>query len=122
MAQVAWNYMNDGLRTSAFCRFKTDVIACACLHLGSLKLQIPVPDWWEAFKVSTEDLEACCTTILALYARPKRYGNKHMIQQVLATQTGALEHFVQDALAQSLMLSFNHFAYFSALHTTPHTV
>lgn len=38
LAQLAWNYMNDGLRTSVFLKYKAHIIACAVLQLGASKL------------------------------------------------------------------------------------
>jgi hypothetical protein len=35
MAQTAWNYMNDALRTNVFIRFDASTIACACLELAA---------------------------------------------------------------------------------------
>ena len=50
LAQRAWNYMNDGLRTSVFVRYTTATIACACLDLACHDLGIGLPvDWFELF-------------------------------------------------------------------------
>lgn len=38
LAQKAWNYMNDSLRTSVFMQYSPEAIACSCLHLGCLTL------------------------------------------------------------------------------------
>lgn len=38
LAQLAWNYMNDGLRTSVFLRFPVETISCAVLQLGAARL------------------------------------------------------------------------------------
>eukprot|EP00037_Helgoeca_nana_P016149 m.151779 g.151779 ORF g.151779 m.151779 type:complete len:431 (+) comp23364_c0_seq1:1736-3028(+) len=73
LSQLAWNYMNDGLRTSAFIRYPAPVIACACLHLGTLKLGIAMPEWSTAFDVSTEELESAAAIIIELYHRPRRF-------------------------------------------------
>eukprot|EP00038_Savillea_parva_P028888 m.67587 g.67587 ORF g.67587 m.67587 type:complete len:433 (-) comp8450_c0_seq1:220-1518(-) len=71
LSQLAWNYMNDGLRTSVFIRYPAPVIACACLHLGTLKLGIPIPEWWQAFDVTTVELESAAAIVLELYERPR---------------------------------------------------
>lgn len=57
LAQLAWNYMNDGLRTNVFVRFPVFTIACACLHLGSIQRKLPMPEWWTLFDASTADVE-----------------------------------------------------------------
>lgn len=65
--------MNDGLRTVAFMRYRAQVIACASLHLGTLKLGIPMPEWWTPFDVTTEEVESTATIIAEHYLRPRRY-------------------------------------------------
>lgn len=66
LAQLAWNYMSDGLRTSIFMRYSVETIACACLHLGMLHLNIPAPEWWQAFDATTEDVEEIWYDLLIL--------------------------------------------------------
>ena len=70
--QLAWNYMNDGLRTNLFVRYPTKTIACACIHLATLKLNVPMPEWWVYFGATTVDVETAGETIMALYTRPRR--------------------------------------------------
>jgi hypothetical protein len=38
LAQLAWNFMNDGLRTNVFLKYGAHIIACAVLQLGASKL------------------------------------------------------------------------------------
>lgn len=72
LAQLSWNYMNDGLRTNVFLRFKAEVIACACIHLALLKLQVSMPpDWWLIFDATLDGLREIGATILGLYQRDK---------------------------------------------------
>eukprot|EP00050_Salpingoeca_kvevrii_P021241 m.108189 g.108189 ORF g.108189 m.108189 type:complete len:227 (+) comp9249_c0_seq1:223-903(+) len=55
LAQCAWNYMNDGLRTDVFLRYPMETIAAACLHLALIHLQIPMPpQWYTGFDAEPE--------------------------------------------------------------------
>eukprot|EP00795_Rhopilema_esculentum_P007125 gene7125-12779_t len=79
LAQKAWNYMNDSLRTDVFLRFPPETIGCACIFLAarSLKISLPQrPPWWELFDSTYDDVEEISLTLLKLYARPKVRMNK----------------------------------------------
>ncbi|KAJ8258832.1 hypothetical protein COCON_G00178440 [Conger conger] len=70
LVQMAWNYMNDSLRTDVFLRFSAETVACACIYLSARSLQIPLPDqppWFWLFGASEEDLREICRRILRLY-------------------------------------------------------
>jgi len=74
MAQEAWAYCNDSLRTDAQLRVKSEVIACAAISLAAMKLGKHLPtqsrdgvDWFNAFGVDGKELEAAAAEILALY-------------------------------------------------------
>ncbi|GLV38229.1 uncharacterized protein CBL_12875 [Carabus blaptoides fortunei] len=74
LMQLAWNYMNDSLRTDAFVRYQPEVIACACIYLTARKLKLPLPRapaWYLVFGVSELQIKDVCLKILRLYARPK---------------------------------------------------
>lgn len=74
LMQMAWNYMNDALRTDVFMRFSPETIACACIYLTARKIGLPLPNsphWFSLFKVSEEDMREVCKRILQLYKRPK---------------------------------------------------
>lgn len=74
LMQMAWNYMNDALRTDVFMRFPPETIACACIYLTARKIGLPLPNnphWFLLFKVSEEDIRNVCSRILELYKRPK---------------------------------------------------
>lgn len=73
LVQMAWNYMNDSLRTDVFLRFTAETVACACIYLSARSLQIPLPDqppWFLLFGACEEDLRQICGTILRLYTLP----------------------------------------------------
>uniref|UniRef100_A0A671QJN9 Cyclin-like domain-containing protein n=1 Tax=Sinocyclocheilus anshuiensis TaxID=1608454 RepID=A0A671QJN9_9TELE len=70
LLQMAWNYMNDSLRTDVFLRFRAETIACACIFLSARVLQIPLPDqppWFLLFGASEQDLIEISCCILRLY-------------------------------------------------------
>ncbi|XP_046973297.1 cyclin-L1 [Vanessa cardui] len=74
LMQMAWNYMNDALRTDVFMRFPPETIACACIYLTSRKIGLPLPNnphWFLLFKVTEEDIRDVCLKILHLYKRAK---------------------------------------------------
>ncbi|KAG7477603.1 hypothetical protein MATL_G00071410 [Megalops atlanticus] len=74
LVQMAWNYMNDSLRTDVFLRFSAETVACACIYLSARSLQIPLPDqppWFLLFGATEEDLREICRRILRLYTLPK---------------------------------------------------
>lgn len=57
VAQLAWSYMNDALRTNIFVRFSCEAAACACIHLALLKSQTPMPErWWDYFNVRDDEV------------------------------------------------------------------
>lgn len=74
LMQMAWNYMNDALRTDVFMRFPPETIACACIYLTARKIGLPLPNnphWFSLFKVTEEDIREVSLRILQLYKRQK---------------------------------------------------
>jgi len=74
LAQKAWNYMNDSLRTDVFLRFAPEKIGCACIFLAARVLKVVLPQkppWWELFDTSSVEIDDIALTIVRLYARPK---------------------------------------------------
>uniref|UniRef100_A0A915D7N5 Cyclin-like domain-containing protein n=1 Tax=Ditylenchus dipsaci TaxID=166011 RepID=A0A915D7N5_9BILA len=73
MLQKAWSYMNDGLRTDIFLRYRPETIACACIHLAARTIDNPVVlpkapfPWFELFDASDRDVKAICQVLLELY-------------------------------------------------------
>lgn len=74
LMQMAWNYMNDALRTDVFMRFPPETIACACIYLTARKIGLPLPNnphWFLLFRVTEEEIREVCMRILQLYKRSK---------------------------------------------------
>ncbi|KHN20497.1 Cyclin-T1-5 [Glycine soja] len=63
LAQVAWNFVNDGLRTSLCLQFKPHHIAAGAIFLAAKFLKVKLPSdgekvWWQEFDVTPRQLEA----------------------------------------------------------------
>lgn len=74
LMQMAWNFMNDSLRTNVFVRYNPETIACACIYLTARKLNLPLPNnppWYGVFKVTEDEILDISYRIMDLYRRPK---------------------------------------------------
>lgn len=74
LMQMAWNFMNDSLRTDVFVRYNPETIACACIYLTARKLNLPLPNnppWFGVFKVTEDEILDISYRIMDLYRRPK---------------------------------------------------
>jgi len=72
LAQIAWNIINDSLKSTLCLQFRPHLIANAALYLASLFLKTPlVPDtnnsWCPLFGVSFKEIELIATLLLELY-------------------------------------------------------
>jgi len=72
LAQVAWNFVNDSLRTTLCLQFKPQLIASAAIYLASKFLKYDLPEgknkpWWEVLDAKIEDLDEISNQILDLY-------------------------------------------------------
>ncbi|KAJ3299431.1 hypothetical protein HK104_008937 [Borealophlyctis nickersoniae] len=73
LSQLAWNFMNDSLRTNICVCYQPSTIACAVIFLAArvCKVKLPTnPPWWEVFEANFEDLENIAGHILNLYKGP----------------------------------------------------
>lgn len=95
LAQVAWNFVNDSLRTTLCLQFKPQLIAAAAIYLASKFLKYTLPEnpkpWWEVFNAETKDLEEISNQILDLYESPGS----------LAHSQGETKQDVKERIAQS---------------------
>ncbi|XP_066997668.1 cyclin-L1 isoform X1 [Anabrus simplex] len=74
LMQLAWNYMNDSLRTDVFVQYQPETVACACIYLTARRLNIALPrtpPWFSIFRVEERDIQDICYRILRLYIRAK---------------------------------------------------
>lgn len=72
--QMAWNFMNDSLRTDVFVRYQPETIACACIYLTARKLALPLPaspPWFGIFGASEDAIIDVCYRVFQLYRRAK---------------------------------------------------
>ncbi|XP_009616698.1 cyclin-T1-3-like isoform X1 [Nicotiana tomentosiformis] len=72
LAQVAWNFVNDGLRTSLCLQFKPHHIAAGAIFLAAKFLRVKLPSdgekvWWQEFDVTPRQLEEVSNQMLELY-------------------------------------------------------
>ena len=80
LAQEAWAYCNDALRTDLPLRSRAEVIACAAVRLAAAKLRRTLPslekdgvDWWAAFGVDGGELDRAAAEITSLYRDNLRF-------------------------------------------------
>lgn len=74
LMQMAWNFMNDSLRTDVFVRYNPESIACACIYLTARKINLPLPNhppWFGIFNVTEDDILDISYKIMDLYRRQK---------------------------------------------------
>ncbi|KAL5744835.1 hypothetical protein ACOSQ2_027951 [Xanthoceras sorbifolium] len=86
LAQVAWNFVNDGLRTSLCLQFKPHHIAAGAIFLAAKFLKVKLPSdgekvWWQEFDVTPRQLEEVSNQMLELYEQ----------NRVPASQGGEIE-------------------------------
>ncbi|XP_024368403.1 uncharacterized protein [Physcomitrium patens] len=79
LAQVAWNFVNDGLRTSLCLQFKPHHIAAGAIFLAAKFLKVNLPKdgdkvWWQQFDVTPRQLEEVSNQMLELYEQNKTNG------------------------------------------------
>ncbi|CAL4906698.1 unnamed protein product [Urochloa decumbens] len=72
LPQVAWNFVNDGLRTSLCLQFEPHHIAAGAIFLAAKFLKVKLPSegdkiWWQDFDVTPRQLEEVSNQMLELY-------------------------------------------------------
>ncbi|KAL6851910.1 hypothetical protein ACP4OV_020095 [Aristida adscensionis] len=72
LPQVAWNFVNDGLRTSLCLQFEPHHIAAGAIFLAAKFLKVKLPSdgdkiWWQSFDVTPRQLEEVSNQMLELY-------------------------------------------------------
>ncbi|CAN6444074.1 unnamed protein product [Victoria cruziana] len=82
LAQVAWNFVNDGLRTSLCLQFKPHHIAAGAIFLAAKFLKVKLPSdgekfWWQEFDVTPRQLEEVSNQMLELYEQNRAVPPSH---------------------------------------------
>lgn len=67
LAQVAWNFINDSLRTTIALHYTPQCVAASAVYLASRFLGVTVPTRYEAINVLQAEVEAVAEQILAYY-------------------------------------------------------
>ncbi|KAJ1898479.1 hypothetical protein LPJ66_002715 [Kickxella alabastrina] len=68
--QLAWNYLNDLLRTPVYVCFQPETIACGAIYLAAHESQVRLPEsppWWVIFDANGEDVVQVAKAIQAMY-------------------------------------------------------
>ncbi|KAJ1951520.1 hypothetical protein EC988_004022 [Linderina pennispora] len=97
--QLAWNYLNDLLRTPIYVCFQPDTIACGAIYMAAYEcnLQLPMsPPWWIIFDANGEDVVQVAKAIKALYQRSLPRVMPLTVDELKIYIQGTLEHHVAD--------------------------
>lgn len=96
LAQTAWNFVNDSLRTTLCLQYPPDNIAAAAIYLASKYLETPLPSqpepWQKLLNTDQQSTDDISTQILDLYegsehsAKIKVGGDQ---QQLAASQSSS---------------------------------
>ncbi|KAF9931134.1 hypothetical protein FBU30_010754 [Linnemannia zychae] len=104
--QLAWSYLNDGLRTSIYICYQPPTIACSVIWLAARKENVALPTspaWWEVLDAKLEDIENIAGHITSLYHRPLPISTlPFTIEQVEPYLRGELNVEGSDASTASL--------------------
>ncbi|KAF9091080.1 hypothetical protein BGX29_011136 [Mortierella sp. GBA35] len=68
--QRAWNFLNDGLRTSIYICYQPPTIACSVVWLAARESNVALPTspaWWEVLDSKLEDIVNISGHIMSLY-------------------------------------------------------
>uniref|UniRef100_A0ACD6A3V4 Uncharacterized protein n=2 Tax=Avena sativa TaxID=4498 RepID=A0ACD6A3V4_AVESA len=81
LAQAAWSFVNDGLRTSLCLQFKPQHIAAGAIFLATKFLKVKLPAdgenfWLQQFDVTPWQLEEVSNQMLELYGPPPAQDTK----------------------------------------------
>lgn len=95
LAQVAWNFVNDGLRTSLFLQFKPHQIAAGAIFLAAKFLKVKLPSdgekvWWQEFDVTPRQLEDVSNQMLELYEQNRTAQQSHGNEAESSVGAGAV--------------------------------
>ncbi|CAL5196852.1 unnamed protein product [Lathyrus oleraceus] len=85
LAQVAWNFVNDGLRTSLCLQFNPHHIAAGAIFLAAKFLKVKLPSdgdkvWWQEFDVTPRQLEEVSNQMLELYEQNRTAPSNNTVE------------------------------------------
>uniref|UniRef100_A0A7S4RMV5 Cyclin-like domain-containing protein n=1 Tax=Alexandrium monilatum TaxID=311494 RepID=A0A7S4RMV5_9DINO len=73
LAQQAWSYLNDSLRTPLCCSHQPHQIATAGIQLAARRMGLKLPQeppWWEVFDADPGEMAEIARLLTAVYALP----------------------------------------------------
>jgi hypothetical protein len=73
LSQRAWNYLNDGVRTTSYFSYPVHVLACAAIFAAARDTHQPLPDapgaeWWKVLEADLQDIEIIVADWKKLYS------------------------------------------------------
>ncbi|KAJ0988384.1 hypothetical protein J5N97_006740 [Dioscorea zingiberensis] len=112
LAQVAWNFVNDGLRTSLCLQFKPHHIAAGAIFLAAKFLKVKLPSdgekfWWQEFDVTPRQLEDVSNQMLELYEQNRPLQSSHANEVEGSTSGGANHPAVNSSTVNDNPVSSN---------------
>ncbi|KAJ0975094.1 hypothetical protein J5N97_017059 [Dioscorea zingiberensis] len=112
LAQVAWNFVNDGLRTSLCLQFKPNHIAAGAIFLAAKFLKVKLPSdgekfWWQEFDVTPRQLEDVSNQMLELYEQNRPVQASHANEVEGSTSGGTNQTLVMSSTMNENPLSSN---------------
>lgn len=94
LAQSAWNYLNDSMRTTVCCAYQPHQIATAGIFLAARTLSVKLPKeppWWAAFDTEPRDFLRIARKIVELYRMPQARYVSLLRRPAPSPQSGAEE-------------------------------
>ncbi|GIX65657.1 cyclin 4, putative [Babesia caballi] len=76
VAQLAWGFLNDSMRTTLCCKTQPWVIAAGCIYLAAKSLGIPLrkeDGWFLVFNARWSDIVMVCEEVERVYVSGKPY-------------------------------------------------
>ncbi|XP_010937519.1 cyclin-T1-3 [Elaeis guineensis] len=111
LAQVAWNFVNDGLRTSLCLQFMPHHVAAGAIFLAAKFLKVKLPSdgekvWWQEFDVTPRQLEDVSNQMLELYEQ-NRGQPSHANEVERSTGGGTNQHAPATSTVSESSVSVN---------------
>ncbi|CAI5520491.1 unnamed protein product, partial [Closterium sp. Naga37s-1] len=108
LAQVAWNFINDGLRTSLCLQVRAEQFAAGAISLAAKFLRVKLPGdsdspWWADFNVTPKLLHDVSVQLLELYEQVRLAPNpSHVASTAIAPSAAAAARGTSRGAASSL--------------------